>query len=179
MVDTGDLKSLGRSGRAGSSPAPGIKRKKPMIEYYPDSIYYPREAVEAKYAKGELDKIEQRLLGFAERRKNRVWAISKEDSATPSDEVLLDNLRAYLLVRGSLQPAADMADLIQEINKEVWYRNEEQKGRENPQEVAINWEEKFEKKWRQARMFESFVLIDKCKDKLVKILRSPAPKSED
>ena len=28
-------------------------------------------------------------------------------------------------------------------------------------------------------MFESFVLIDKCKDKLVKILRSPAPKSED
>ncbi|MBS7391941.1 MAG: hypothetical protein KIG51_07630, partial [Fibrobacter sp.] len=118
-----------------------------MIEYYPDSIYYPREAVEAKYAKGELDKIEQRLLGFAERHKNRVWAISKEDSATPSDEVLLDNLRAYLLVRGSLQPAADMADLIQEINKEVWYRNEEQKGRENPQEVAINWEEKFEKKW--------------------------------
>lgn len=143
-----------------------------MIEYYPDSIYYPREAVEAKYAKGELSKVEQRLLGFAERHKNRVWAISKEDSADPSDGVLLDNLRAYLLVRGSLQPAAEMADLIQEINKEVWYRNEEQKGKENPEEVAINWEEQYEKKWRQARMFEAFVLIDKCKDKLIEILRS-------
>lgn len=143
-----------------------------MIEYYPDSIYYPREAVEAKYAKGELSKVELRLLGFAERHKNRVWTISKEDSANPSDGVLLDNLRAYLLVRSSLQPAAEMADLIQEINKEVWYRNEEQKGKENPEEVAINWEEQYEKKWRQARMFEAFVLIDKCKDKLIEILRS-------
>ena len=117
-----------------------------MIEYYPDSIYYPRETVEAKYKKGELAKVEERLMGFAERHKNRVWIISKEDSSEPSNEVLLDNLRAYLLVRGSLQPAADMADLIKEINKEVWYRNEEQKGKENPQEVAINWEEQYEKK---------------------------------
>ena len=143
-----------------------------MIEYYPDSIYYPRETVEAKYKKGELAKVEERLMGFAERHKNRVWIISKEDSSEPSNEVLLDNLRAYLLVRGSLQPAADMADLIKEINKEVWYRNEEQKGKENPQEVAINWEEQYEKKWRQARMFEAFVLIDICKDKLIQILRS-------
>ena len=88
-----------------------------MIEYYPDSIYYPRETVEAKYKKGELAKVEERLMGFAERHKNRVWIISKEDSSEPSNEVLLDNLRAYLLVRGSLQPAADMADLIKEINK--------------------------------------------------------------
>ena len=144
-----------------------------MIEYYPDSIYYPRETVEAKYKKGELAKVEERLMGFAERHKNRVWIISKEDSSEPSNEVLLDHLRAYLLVRGSLQPAADMADLIKEINKEVWYRNEEQKGKENPQEVAINWEEQYEKKWRQARMFEAFVLIDICKDKLIQILRTP------
>ena len=144
-----------------------------MIEYYPDSIYYPRETVEAKYKKGELAKVEERLMGFAERHKNRVWIISKEDSSEPSNEVLLDNLRAYLLVRGSLQPAADMADLIKEINKEVWYRNEEQKGKENRQEVAINWEEQYEKKWRQARMFEAFVLIDICKDKLIQILRTP------
>ena len=144
-----------------------------MIEYYPDSIYYPRETVEAKYKKGELATVEERLMGFAERHKNRVWIISKEDSSEPSNEVLLDNLRAYLLVRGSLQPAADMADLIKEINKEVWYRNEEQKGKENPQEVAINWEEQYEKKWRQARMFEAFVLIDICKDKLIQILRTP------
>jgi hypothetical protein len=27
-----------------------------MIEFYPNSIYYPREAVEEKLAKGELDK---------------------------------------------------------------------------------------------------------------------------
>lgn len=143
-----------------------------MIEYYPDSIYYPREAVEAKYKKGELSKTEERLFGFAKRHKDQIWTISKEDCSNPSDDVLLDNLRAYLLLRGSLQPAADMADLIKEINKEVWYRNEEQKGKENPQEVAINWEEQYATKWRQARMFEAFILIEKTKDKLVGILRS-------
>ncbi|MCI5599848.1 MAG: hypothetical protein MR362_00930 [Hallerella sp.] len=111
-------------------------------------------------------------MEFARRHRNRIWIISKEDSSEPSNEILLDNLRAYLLVRGSLQPAAEMADLIKEINKEVWYRNEEQKGNENPQEVAINWEEQYAKKWRQARMFEAFVLIDICKDKLIQILRS-------
>ena len=91
-----------------------------MIEYYPDSIYYPRETVVAKYQKGELAKIEERLMEFARRHRNRIWIISKEDSSEPSNEILLDNLRAYLLVRGSLQPAAEMADLIKEINKEVW-----------------------------------------------------------
>lgn len=143
-----------------------------MIEYYPDSIYYPREAVEAKYKKGDLAKMEERLFGFAKRHKDQIWTISKEDCSNPSDDVLLDNLRAYLLLRGSLQPAADMADLIKEINKEVWYRNEEQKGKENPDEIAINWEEQYATKWRQARMFEAFILIEKTKDKLVEILRS-------
>lgn len=175
MVDTGDLKSLDRKVVRVQIP-PRALQTKLMIEYYPDSIYYPREAVEAKYAKGELDKVELRLLGFAERHKNRVWTISREDSENPSDDVLLDNLRAYLLVRGSLQPAAEMADLIHEISKEAWYRNEERK--ENPEDVAIDWEEQYEKKWRQARMFEAFVLIDKCREKLIRILRSPSAKSK-
>ena len=175
MVDTGDLKSLDRKVVRVQIP-PRALQTKLMIEYYPDSIYYPREAVEAKYAKGELDKVELRMLGFAERHKNRVWTISREDSENPSDDVLLDNLRAYLLVRGSLQPAAEMADLIHEISKEVWYRNEERK--ENPEDVAIDWEEQYEKKWRQARMFEAFVLIDKCREKLIRILRSPSAKSK-
>ena len=65
-----------------------------MIEYYPDSIYYPRETVVAKYQKGELAKIEERLMEFARRHRNRIWIISKEDSSEPSNEILLDNLRA-------------------------------------------------------------------------------------
>ncbi|MCK9181907.1 MAG: hypothetical protein M0P13_03375 [Fibrobacteraceae bacterium] len=141
-----------------------------MIEFYPDSIYYPREAVEEKYKKGELATAEKRLIGFAERHKNRIWVISREDSETPSDEVLLDNLRAYLLVRGSLQPAAEMGELIKEINKEVWYRNEKQT--EKPEDVAINWEAQYAKKWREARMFEAFFLIDRIKVKLIEILRA-------
>ena len=144
-----------------------------MITFYPNSIYYPKEAVEEKYQKGELATTERRVLDFAERHKNRIWVISREDSDNPSDEVLLDNLRAYLLLRGTLQPAAEMAELIREINKDIWYRNEHQK--ESAEEVTSEWEKQYSDKWREARMFEAFVLIDKLRDKIIKILRAGMP----
>ena len=141
-----------------------------MIEFYPNTINYPREAVEAKFEKGELKSTENRLLEFAERHRKRVWVISSEDSVNPDDELLLDNLRAYLLIRGSLHPAAEMGELIKEINKEVWYRNETQK--EQPEEVAVDWEERYAAQWREARMFEAFVLIEKMRSQLIAILRA-------
>ena len=95
-----------------------------MIEFYPNSIYYPREAVEEKLAKGELDKTEKHLMGWTERHRGEIWDCARDDAENPTDEILLDNLRALLLCKGSLQPAAEMGDMIKEIKKEVWYRNE-------------------------------------------------------
>ena len=105
-----------------------------MIEFYPNSIYYPREAVEEKLAKGELDKTEKHLMGWTERHRGEIWDCARDDAENPTDEILLDNLRALLLCKGSLQPAAEMGDMIKEIKKEVWYRNE--KEHEAAEEVA-------------------------------------------
>ena len=88
----------------------------------------------------------------------------------PTDEILLDNLRALLLCKGSLQPAAEMGDMIKEIKKEVWYRNE--KEHEAAEEVAEEWRAKYLVKWREARMFEAFILIEKRAAELLKILRA-------
>ena len=86
-----------------------------MIEFYPNSIYYPREAVEEKLAKGELARTEKHLMGWTERHRGEIWDCARDDSDNPSDEILLDNLRALLLCKGSLQPAAEMGDMIKDV----------------------------------------------------------------
>ena len=141
-----------------------------MIEFYPNSIYYPREAVEEKLAKGELKETEKHLLSWTERHRGEIWDCARDDSDSPTDEILLDNLRALLLCKGSLQPAADMAGIIKEITKEIWYRNENDK--EDREQVAAEWRTKYLTKWREARMFEAFVLIEKKAEQLLAILKA-------
>ena len=117
-----------------------------MIEFYPNSIYYPREAVEEKLAKGELKETESHLLSWTERHRGEIWDCARDDSDSPTDEILLDNLRALLLCKGSLQPAADMAAVIREVSKEIWYQNE--KDKKSPDEIATEWWGKYLTKWR-------------------------------
>ena len=141
-----------------------------MIEFYPNSIYYPREAVEEKLARGELQKTEEHLMGWTERHRGEIWDCARDDADEPTDEILLDNLRALLLCKGSLQPAAEMGDMIKEITKEIWYQNE--KGSEEPDAVAEDWRSKYLVKWREARMFEAFILIEKKADQLLALLKA-------
>ncbi|MCQ2121282.1 MAG: hypothetical protein MJY78_05590 [Fibrobacter sp.] len=141
-----------------------------MIEFYPNSIYYPREAVEEKLARGELQKTEEHLMGWTERHRGEIWDCARDDADEPTDEILLDNLRALLLCKGSLQPAAEMGDMIKEITKEIWYQNE--KKPEEPDEVAQEWLSKYLVKWREARMFEAFILIEKKADQLLALLKA-------
>ena len=61
-----------------------------MIEFYPNSIYYPREAVDEKLAKGELEKTKKYLFGWTERHREEIWECAREDAEQPSDEILLD-----------------------------------------------------------------------------------------
>ena len=63
-----------------------------------------------------------------------------------------------------------MGDMIKEITKEVWYRNEDTT--EDPALVAADWKRKYLTKWREARMFEAFVLIEKRAQDLLKILKA-------
>ena len=169
MVDTGDLKSLGGNLVRVQVPPRALNSRYIMIEFYPNSIYYPREAVEEKLTKGELAKTEQHLIGWTERHRGEIWDCARDDSENPTDEILLDNLRALLLCKGSLQPAAEMGDIIKEITREVWYRNED--APEPADQVAQEWRAKYLTKWREARMFEAFILIEKRADQLLKILK--------
>lgn len=140
-----------------------------MIEFYPKSIYYPREAVEEKLAKGELQSTEKQLFGFALRHRDEIQTLAKEDESQPSDETLLDNLRAYILSTGTLNPAADMGNMFREISNEVWFQNE--KKPISSQQVTEEWKKLYAQKWHEARIFEAFILIEHRAQELVAVLR--------
>jgi hypothetical protein len=63
-----------------------------------------------------------------------------------------------------------MGAMIREITKEVWYQNEN--GPKDPASIAVDWQAKYLTKWREARMFEAFVLIEKNAQQLVELLRA-------
>lgn len=140
-----------------------------MIEFFPESIYYTREAVEDKFAKGKLARMEKDLFNFTTRHKSEILELAREDEADPSDETLLDNVRAEVLSRGTLNPAAALADVYKEVSKEVWYQNESKQI--SADEVTEEWKELYSKKWQEARLFETFFLIEKRAEDLLKLLR--------
>ena len=96
-------------------------------------------------------------------------AFRQEKKILSMSEFIRLPIRALLLCKGSLQPAAEMGDMIREITKEVWYRNED--APEAPDQVAAEWRVKYLTKWREARMFEAFILIEKRTEQLLKILK--------
>jgi hypothetical protein len=141
-----------------------------VFEFYPQSIYYPRETVEEKYRKGELRLTENRLIGFVERHRDEILEIAYDDASDPDDEILLDSVRFFIISKGTIHPPSEMADLIREINREVWYRGE-QEGVQDSRKVAEEWQEKYAAKWREARLFEAFVVLEHCSAAIVSRLR--------
>ena len=143
-----------------------------MLEFYPQSIYYPREAVEEKYRKGELRLTESRLIGFVERHREEIMEIAYDESTQPGDLALLDAVRLFILSKGTIHPPSELADLIREINREVWYRGEQ--GVQDSRKVAEEWQEKYAAKWREARLFEAFVVLEHCALAVLERLRGVA-----
>ena len=132
-----------------------------MIDFYPVHIYYPLEEAERKYQEGTLKQTETYLLDFIERHLEEIIDIASEDGE-PKDEDILNAVKGEILARGSIQPAAELADMIKEINKEIWYKGETEKYGPNPKNIAEQWQAEYAIKWHEARLFEIFVVLEHC-----------------
>jgi hypothetical protein len=124
-------------------------------------IYYPLEAAEKKYDSGDLKHIELHLLDFVDRHLEEIIDIAHEEG-NATDEDILDAVKGEILARGSIQPAAELADIIKEINKEIWYKGEAENRSQNPKDIAEIWQAEYAVKWQEARLFETFVVLEHC-----------------
>jgi len=132
-----------------------------MLDFYPVHIYYPLEEAEKKYREGALKQTETHLLDFVERHLEEIIDIAAESSEA-KDEDILNAIKGEILARGSIQPAAELADMIKEINKEIWYKGEAANRSQNPKDIAEQWQAEYAVKWREARLFEIFVVLEHC-----------------
>jgi hypothetical protein len=130
-------------------------------------IYYPLEEAEKKYNSGALKQIELFLLDFIDRHLEEIMDIANEDYGNATDTDILDAIKGEILARGSIQPAAELADMIKEIHKEIWYKGEEEKKSQNHREIAERWQAEYAVKWQEARIFETFVVLEHCKDQVL------------
>jgi len=132
-----------------------------MLDFYPVHIYYPLEEAEKKYREGTLKQTENYLLAFVERHLEEIMDIAN-DNGNANDEDIIDAVKGEILARGSIQPAAELADIIREINKEIWYRGEAENQSQNPKDIAEQWQVEYAAKWHEARLFEAFVVLEHC-----------------
>jgi hypothetical protein len=138
-----------------------------MVDFYPAQIYYPLEEAEKKYQSGALKQIELHLLDFVDRHLEEIMDIANEDCCHASDEEIIDAIKGEILARGSIQPAAELADIIKEINKEIWYKGEKENMHQDPREIAARWQIEYAVKWQEARMFETFVVLECCREQIL------------
>jgi hypothetical protein len=132
-----------------------------MVDFYPAHIYYPLEEAEKKYKEGALRQTEAHLLDFIDRHLDEIIDLANEVGEA-KDEDILDAVKGEILARGSIQPAAELADMIKEINKEIWYKGEVTNSSQNPKAIAELWQAEYAIKWQEARLFETFVVLEHC-----------------
>lgn len=148
-----------------------------MIEYYPQTIYYPKDEVERKWRNGELAHVESRLLDFIVRHAQIIKDIAYDavpeaaeaQGVKPTVEDYLDAIRILVLNKGTIHPPSDMADMIKEINKEIWYQGES--GEINSKKIWSLWEQKYAYQWGEARLFEAFVVLEHVAPRAVSTLQ--------
>jgi len=139
-----------------------------MLDFYPTHIHYPLEEAEKKYQEGALKQIEGHLLDFVDRHLDEIMDIANDGTLCGATDVdIIDAIKGEILARGSIQPAAELADMIKEINKEIWYNGEKEQESQNPKDIAERWQAEYAVKWQEARLFEIFVALEHCEHKIL------------
>jgi hypothetical protein len=132
------------------------------------TIYYPRESVEAKYKAGELDLTIRHLYEFLERNVDAVIHLAIEHKHKGVPQCFLDAAKELIQHKGGLNLPFEMAQVIKEMHKEIWYRGEE--GIYDTRTIEEDWQLHYGPKWRQARIIEAHFLVEELQKEVLTIL---------
>jgi len=91
-----------------------------------------------------------------------------------NDSQLVDFcVRATLRKRGSCNPRRDIEEQRGEIEKEVWYEGERQRGPVPPElreEIARRWASKYASQWREWRLYQLLYIWEKKADHYLRLI---------
>jgi hypothetical protein len=121
-----------------------------------------RRVLELRWTQGRLQAHVERLLAFAERRRDEILAAVGSDL----DPAALVRATKWLVVRQeSVHAPSEMRDQVREIHDEIWIRGE--RGDYDRERIKHEWTSKHAAAWRRWRVKEYIFVADRCTADLV------------
>ena len=135
----------------------------------PTTVFYAQDVLERKLANGEFDRLKDDLKQFVLRHKVDIRQGVEELPLTVDRRMrIVETIRTCVEESKSVSPAAEMADQINEINNEIWYRGEE--GITGRARISEEWTRRYAAQWRNARLQELLFLVQAMADELVALV---------
>jgi hypothetical protein len=130
------------------------------------------DEIRAKYDSGKLEPIRLDLERFIRAHKAEIRKFQDRNVAKKlpplSDEVAI---KLYILQHRSINPAREIREQLEEIQREKWIRGV-QTGREpDAQTVASEWSREHSAGWRAHRVTEIIYVFDREKERYVRLLQ--------
>ncbi len=138
-----------------------------------DEITHIRE----KYEKGALDQIRKDLEEFLVAHRGKIREIQEKNFAKKKGGVPMElAIKLYILQHRSINPAREIREQLQEINREKWIHGEMLGRPPDDQVVARSWAKNHAVGWRSHRVMEIVFAFEKEKEKYLRLLESPPEK---
>ncbi len=145
----------------------------PAEEGVDNSVFYAREELDRKFADGDLSGLRRDLLNFIGRHAAQIREVAAElPEGIDLETGLIETARTFVEDHGVLQPARELAQQIQEINKEIWYQGEKEPvGGADRRRISEEWTEKYSGQWRSARVQEISYVFDRSENAILELLK--------
>ena len=127
-----------------------------------------------EYGAGNLGTVERDLESFILR--NRVEILRFRDQLARKNPAVTDEVacKLYILQIRTLNPVAEIRDQLREIEAECWIRGEKAGTQISRDDVANEWCRRHAPGWRDHRVLAIVYVFERCKERLVPLLRAPA-----
>lgn len=128
-----------------------------------------RFALELRWYDGSMLPYFEWLMELVEGRREEILVRA---SASLEEGALITATKQVIAECGSLHMAAEMKAQREEIEKELWCQG--QKGRHDRAKIKQEWAQRYGAEWRRWRVREYLFVVDRCAERIVEVLRSPA-----
>ncbi len=128
-----------------------------------------------EYGAGNLGTVERDLESFILRNRQEILRFRDQlarKSPAVTDEVAC---KLYILQIRTLNPVAEIRDQLREIEAECWIRGQQAGAPISRDDVAREWCNRHAPGWRDHRVLAIVYCFERCKERLVPLLRAAAP----
>ncbi len=128
------------------------------------------DEIREKYERGELDKVKEDLERFLLAHRQSIREYRDEQRSKGSSMADDELVKIYILRHRTINPGRDIAEQLDEIQKEKWIRGVHLGRPPDPREVVEDWSRLYSAAWRQHRLNEIAYVFNMDKERYLRLL---------